>query len=1115
MSESDAHSKNGVPKTVSIQDSNKEDKNANSFYIVGIGASAGGLEAIESFFNQMSPDSNIAFVVIQHLSPDYKSLMVELLSKKTEMPVYRAEEGMVVQPNSVYLIPPKKNLRIFHGKLLLSEQEIHRVINLPIDIFLRSLAEDLGEKAIGIILSGTGSDGMRGVRAIKEAGGMVVVQSEESAKFDGMPRSAISTGLADYILPPEEMPEQLLSFIKHPYVARDEYKKTISSDEDGLARIFSMLREKSKVDFTFYKSSTIIRRIERRMSVNQIQSLKDYVAYLERVPREVEILFREFLIGVTSFFRDQKAFETLKEKWLPDLLLSNMNREIRFWVAGCSTGEEAYSLAILCQEVMEVLKKDFSIKIFATDVDNNAILSAGNGQYPESIAADLTPKLLAKYFTRNDDNFFITRKIREMVVFAEHNLVKDPPFTNIDLISCRNLLIYLQPILQHKVLELINFSLNKDGILFLGTSETIGEMTDFFIPLHQKWRIYRSRGQRKPMLTMQELSYKSGNTWRAEETRIGADYQRSVSVNGENRLLERFLQIADSYLPFSVIVNLNNEIIHVIGDSDDILKLPSGRIYNDITKMARKELAIPLATGIQKAYKNQEDVKYTNIRIHFPDKVKIFNLHIKPLPEKKGQDSYLALFFEDTVQKFQPDAATYVYDIERGAEQRIADLEQELQFTRESLQATIEELETSNEELQATNEELIASNEELQSTNEELQSVNEELYTVNSQYQSKIIELTELNNDIDNLILSTRIGFVFLDENLGIRKYTPEVTKIYNIIENDIGRPFSDLTHQLQNVNPGEFVHQVQNSSNMIEQEVITKDGNWYLMRVIPYCIGPKTFSGVVIAFLEINNLKTVQTELQKSERRLKEKAAFAKIGSWEYFIQSKQLFWSEETYILHGVNPEEKITVEKALNFYAPKSKPIIKGAFDKILKTGKSYDLILQIITQQNNPRWIRTLGMSKKTDNKITSVFGVVQDVTELMEMKADLQDIRSRYRYLFANMSNGVLISEIDEKSGEFIVTDLNPATERITKISRDSVLGKPIQEAFPVYADAGLTKGIKTAWETNKPTQSLLKIYKNNKITLSLQCSVFKLPAGEIVCVCDNLTDKNKNLPTIR
>ncbi|MHC1744999.1 MAG: chemotaxis protein CheB [Syntrophobacteraceae bacterium] len=466
-------------------------------HYVGVGASAGGLEALEAFFTHMPPDSGMAFIVIQHLSPDYKSLMLELLSKRTTMPVRRAEEGMRVEASTIYLIPPRKQLTIFHGKLILADLDPDRGLNLPIDVFLRSLAEDQAEKAIGIILSGTGSDGVRGIRSIKEAGGFILVQSEESARFDDMPRAAIATGLADVVLPPEEMPAKLLSFARRPQVAQPDRTEVLLSDEDELTRLFALLGEQTKVDFTCYKPKTVLRRIERRMAVNQAGDLREYVRLLDARPDEVATLYRELLIGVTSFFRDREVFEELGERILPALMQKSDHREIRFWVAGCSSGEEAYTLAILARECMERSGRASSVKIFATDIDRDAILNAGNGLYRESIAADLPSGILSKYFVRRDDRYQVQRSIREMVVFARHNLIKDPPFTNIELVSCRNLLIYLQPVLQQKVMDSINFSLNPDGILLLGTSETSGEMGDRFEPLHHKLKIYRSKGKKR------------------------------------------------------------------------------------------------------------------------------------------------------------------------------------------------------------------------------------------------------------------------------------------------------------------------------------------------------------------------------------------------------------------------------------------------------------------------------------------------------------------------------------------------------------------------------------------------------------------------------------------
>ncbi|MCG8615220.1 MAG: PAS domain-containing protein, partial [Desulfobacterales bacterium] len=815
-----------------------EDKRAIVHY-VGIGASAGGLEAIEEFFSRMPENSGLAFIVIQHLSPDYKSLMVELLSKKTKIPVHRSTDGMTVKPDNIYMIPPKKNLTIFHGKLVLKEKDSSRGVNLPIDIFLRSLAEDQAERAIAIILSGTGSDGTRGVRAIKEQGGMVMVQDDATSKFNGMPRAAISTGVADFILPPKQMPDQLMAYVGHPYVSGKLPSQALLSDENSLTRIFAELREKTKVDFTYYKPSTIIRRIERRMTVNQIDQLSDYVHHLQKYPVEVMTLYKELLIGVTSFFRNKDAMETLMMTSLSQLIESAENRELRLWVTACSTGEEAYTVAILAKEAMEKLGVARDVKIFATDLDRDAIVQAGNGIYPESIAADLSPKMLGKYFYRKEENYQIARHIREMVVFAQHNLVKDPPFTKIDMICCRNLLIYLQPILQKKVMEMFNFSLNAGGILFLGNSETIGDMTEFFETVHQKHKIYRCIGKQAVVET--NIETRERNKFRKTMPYSFRETFRRFRHLENSNMMDRYMAVLENnYMPLSIIVNEQMDILHIFGTAEGYFKVPSGRAEFNISKMAVKELNIPLATGIQRVFKSREELIYSNIKINTLERPKKISLRIIPLPDKKDHERLVAVFFEDMKTEAHPgEIDTEVYDIQEDVQQRIRDLEQELQFSNENLQATIEELETSNEELQATNEELLASNEELQSTNEELQSTNEELFTVNAEYQSKIIELTEMNNDVENLLANSGIEILILDENQDIRKCSPGLSNIFNILEKDIGRPITDLSHHIEDFDLIDALDTVQQSKKLVALSREATDGTHYLIRVMPYYIGP------------------------------------------------------------------------------------------------------------------------------------------------------------------------------------------------------------------------------------------------------------------------------------
>ena len=953
-----------------------------SFHYVGIGASAGGLEAIESFFTNMPPDSGMAFIVVQHLSPDYKSLMVELLSKKTAMPVHRAEDAMEVLPNHVYLIPPKKNLTIFHGKLLLSDQDHSRGINLPIDLFLRSLADDQAERAVAIILSGTGSDGMRGVRAVKENGGMVMVQSEESAKFDGMPRSAISTGLADFVLPPDQMPKQLQAFIKHPYVTKTERSESLLSNEDGLIRIFALLRERCKVDFTYYKPSTVVRRIERRMSINQVEDIKDYVNYILGNPAELTTLYRELLIGVTSFFRDQEAFDHLATQVLPELFRNATSREIRFWVAACSTGEEAYSLAILARECMDQLGVSHDIKIFATDIDRDAIHYAAAGSYPESIAADLSPRILSKYFHKRDDNFQIARTIREMVVFAQHNLIKDPPFTNINLISCRNVLIYFQPVLQRKVFEFFNFSLAANGVLFLGSSETTGEMASYFEPLEHKLKIFRSKGRLKP-LSDTHLPNVTDTRFHEMKGQF-AVARRALRATDEERVMERFIEIiAPDYIPLALVVNEQLEVQHIFGDAASYFKLPSGKVVNDISKMAVKELAIPLATGIQKVFRQNQELRFSNIRLSHLEAGRLVDMRIKPMPGKKEQDRLVAIFLSEVKKGSDTlDSGHHVqtYDLSKEAEDRMRDLEHELQFTRENLQAAIEELETSNEELQATNEELLASNEELQSTNEELQSTNEELFTVNAEFQNKIIELTELHNDLDNLLSATQIGNLLLDENMEVRRFSKRISDIFKLLDSDIGRPITHITHHLQQCDPMALIREVQVTNRPIEQEVQTLDGRWHLMRIVPYTIGPKTFSGTVVSFIDITVMKQAQESVCEVQQLFADVVHASPALVW-LADTTKGCIWFNDPWLAftgrtmeqelgngwaEGVHPDD---LDRCLTIFT--------GSFDQLKPFSMEYRLrrhdgVYRLILDEGRPRF--------RPDGSFVGYIGVCLDITD---------------------------------------------------------------------------------------------------------------------------------------
>ncbi len=880
-------------------------------HFVGVGASAGGLEALEALFEQMPVDSDAAFILVQHLSPDRESLMPELIAKHTHMQVHSAENGMLVLANHLYLIPPGFNMRIAQGRLQLSEQDRSQgVLNLPIDTFLSSLAEDQRDKAVAIILSGTGSDGTLGIRMIKENVGMVMVQSEESASFDGMPHSAIATGIVDYVLTPEEMPEQLLCYLQHPFAKKRDIPESLRTSEEELGRIFLLLRDHTGIDFSNYKSSTVIRRIERRMTVNQSLSLSDYVQTLESDTQELSLLHKDLLIGVTRFFRDRQPFEVLRNRWLPELIREKIRDQedtLRIWVVACSTGEEAYSLAILVNEILYQMNVALSVKIFATDVDLDAIGKAGQGAYSESIVADVPVEYLKKYFVYQDGIYQVSRKLRETVVFAHHNVLKDPPFTKIDLISCRNLLIYMQSSLQQKVMSLFNFSLGKGGLMLLGSGETVGEFDDTFKVVDRRQKIYRTKGRRS---YSQSSSGLSAVGERYQATRRQSATAGLVGQRKEEQLLDRLVQgVTELFFPFTMVVDENMELLHVVGDPTPYLKVPTGKMLRNVAKLAYRDLVAPLTTGVQRAIKQHELIAYNNVRLHYSEEdgeldlaERITSIRFIPLPTRKGQEQLLAITIEDAMPQLAGEAVHGEnYNIGEEERLRLADLENELQFTRENLQATVEELETTNEELLATNEELLSSNEELQSTNEELQSVNEELYTVNAEYQDKISELTDVNNDLDNLLMGTQIASMFLDSGLNVRRFTPEITRFINVLKSDIGRPFSHFTHHLVEIELRQMLQQVQESKQSLEQEVMDRDGHHYLMRILPYRLGPEIYSGLVLTFVNIDSAVEMRSELQRSEAHYRMALNVGRIVSWEWHSERGTFDFSDNVAAVFG----------------------------------------------------------------------------------------------------------------------------------------------------------------------------------------------------------------------
>jgi two-component system CheB/CheR fusion protein len=837
--------------------------------VVGMGASAGGLEAFEQFFTHMPADSGMAFVLVPHLAPSYKSIMTEILQKYTKMEVMEAGDGMVVQPNKVYVIPPNKDMAILNGALQLMEPAGVHGQRHPIDFFFRSLAHDQKEKAVSIVLSGTGTEGTLGLREIKGEGGLVMAQDTESAKYDGMPRSAIATNLVDFILPADQMPEHLIKFSKGIKL-RERKKPGVSQDTstDNIHKVFILIRNHTGHDFSHYKKSTIIRRIERRMTVHHLGKMADYIRYLRENPHEIEMLFKEILIRVTHFFREPESYDALKTKVLPSLFKNkSYDQLVRIWVPGCCTGEEAYSLAMLFLEYMKKIKENYSIQIFATDLDHEAIEMARAGLYPNTLDVDVSQERLKRFFIKKDSSYKIKDEVRDLVVFADQNLVKDPPFSRMDLISCKNLLIYMEPDLQKKLLSNFYYSLNPGGILALGASESIGDLTDVFSVIDKKWKIFELKDKKihyrparlgPPALDASQISVR--------RTRV-EHLVRAEKVDIDE--LTRGI-LLESFTPPCVIINKEGDILYIHGRTGKYLEPAPGKARLNIFEMARSGLKLELRATVRKAIHEGIESVLVALEVKTNGETHSCKLVVKPLKEPAALLGLIMVVFEDLPRPKEETLTRGKSRMTDKTRRHISELETELKATREHLQTNIEELETTNEELQSSNEELQSANEELQSTNEELetskeelQSVNEELVTVNAELQNKNDELSIASNDMANLLSSTRIASIFLDDNLCIKQFTPAATKIINLIETDRGRPIHDIVSKLKYKSLKADCANVLKTLGLKEKEVQDESGHWYFLRIMPYRTLDNVIDGVVLTFSDITSQKKVQDDLR------------------------------------------------------------------------------------------------------------------------------------------------------------------------------------------------------------------------------------------------------------
>lgn len=969
--------------------------------IVGIGASAGGLKEFEHFFKNMPEGKQAAYVIIQHLDPNHKSMLVDIVGRYTDMDVLEIKDNMQPEAGKVYIIPPNKTVSLEEDRLELSTLTREGGRHLPIDTFFRSLKESLKEKAIAVILSGTGSDGTAGIKHIKEAGGLVLVQEPETAQYDGMPLSAVKTGLVDYVLPVEKMSEAILNYIENEF---DNHKLLGADDEktfDYINEIFKLIKVKTGNDFSNYKRNTIHRRIERRLTVNKIDSLKDYVQFLKKDKREISILYKELLISVTNFFRDPKIFEYIDEKIVPRIVSEAQDQTIRIWVPACATGEEAYSLAILFKQYIDKNQLDIDVQVFASDIDTDAVLKARDGYYNKNIEADVPPVLLKKFFLKEKNGYQIKKSIREIVIFADQNLLQDPPYSRLDLISCRNLLIYLDTDLQQKAINVFHYSLRNDGILILGSSESLGASARYFNAIERKSKIF-SKIENKSLASR---VWNVSDSFEKNKPAISANKPQKVKSLPE--LTHDF--IVEHHTPPAIVINPEGEIVYVHGKTGKYLEISTGEISTNILRVAREGLKIALNSLIRKAKKTNDSVITGNVVINSDDGVENIDIVVSPLKKSTEHTNLFVILFKPSLTGKKEKRIKSETDKEENA--AIHELEKELLEKDEYLQNTIEELETTNEELKSANEEAQSTNEELQSTNEELetskeelQSVNEELTTTNNELNLKIEQLNKVSNTLKNLLSSTQIATIFLDKKLKIFSFTPAVSAIIDLIESDIGRSLEQFTNKLEYADFMKDARRVLHTLVPKEREVTTPDHRYFWMRIIPYRTLDDTIEGLVITFTDITEKKRQEeeldqhrhhleelvkkkgAELQKSEERFREISAVSSDYSYSYTVSEKGDFKLQWTFgnfrKLTGYSEFDILKGDNQKVIIHPDDLDQVRKGKQKLLE-GETVVNEVRIITKSGKTKWIREKAVPAWDEKKqrINQIISTIQDITEI--------------------------------------------------------------------------------------------------------------------------------------
>jgi two-component system, chemotaxis family, CheB/CheR fusion protein len=966
-------------------------------YIVGIGASAGGLEAIERFFDNVPQDTGMAFVIVQHLSPDFKSMMDELLARHTKLPIHLVEDGMPVEADHVYLNPPKNEMIISGGRLLLSEQDRQQERTLPIDVFFRSLAHDCGPRAIAVVMSGGGSDGSRGILDVHQAGGVVIVQDVDSAQFDGMPRTAADSGVAQWVLAPQDMPRVLAEHAAGRTRSAQAQGGSTPETElpDGVEAVYQMLQEEFGIDFTHYKPSTVTRRIERRLALAHSRDIDEYVRRLKSERNELDVLYRDLLIEVTRFFRDEQAFRVLEEQVLPEFLQREpRDAPLRLWVAGCATGEEAYSLAILLQDLMQKLGER-PVKIFATDVHRGSLEQATRATYGQEAVAGVSPERLARYFIRHGDRYQVVPDVRQMVVFAQHNVIKDAPFTRVDLVTCRNLLIYLQPAAQQKVLSLFHFALTRGGVLFLGPSETASPVARGFEVVDKHWRVYRKRSDTRIPIDARVHPLASA------ESRIAiAPFQATGGRHSLSQLLGTYDALLERVMPPSLLLSDRGELIHAFAGAGRFLHHRDGRQALDVFELVDPELKMILIGGLRRALTEPAAIVYRSVRLPESDGDRLYKITIQRIANRNSGTPHLLVSFETSATGEQAAQGPAPIEMDQVSREQLRTVEAELTHTKENLQSAIEELETSNEELQASNEELQTSNEELQSTNEELQSVNEELYTVNAEYQRKIAELTELTNDMDNLLSSTEVGTIFLDKQLRIRKFTPQIAETFTLVPHDLGRSIETFTNRLDHPELVEDVKRVLESGQSVERELRGIAGKSFFLRILAYR-AKGAIDGAVITLIDVSGLKAAENALFHERYLLN--SLLATVPDAIYFKDARGRFIRANDAVATrlGLRSPADAVGKTALELPEQSAAMELHRQDEAVLATGEiqRYKLEQRGRAGESGEWDLVTRLPLRDHEGGIVGVIAIFRDVTEQKRAEEKIQDgVRRRDQFL---------------------------------------------------------------------------------------------------------------------